>query len=305
MRRRLAVLTVAAAGLVPWVAWADGSTAATCSDAYTSAQTLRNEHKLVQARDALRACAQTTCKEFIVKDCTAWLDQVQASIPSIVPVATDAAGNDIGNVRVSMDGAVLLEKIEGRSVEVNPGLHTFTFETPGGSPVERQVVVAEGEKNKRIAVPIAGPVPAPATPVSTSAPSASASVVTPSQASPVGRSPAPDEAGTSSAPWKTIGLVTAGGGVVGIAVGSGFGIDASNKKSSAGCNSNSYCPSAAAAGTLRGAKSSADLSTVFFVVGGLLGAGGIALWALAPSSTVQASPNVGAGLVGLDFKGSW
>jgi hypothetical protein len=130
-------------------------TASACSDAYSSAQELRTKRKLLGAREALRICSQATCPSFIVKDCTTWLDEVQASLPSVVPVATDAAGNDLAGVRVSMDGAVLFESSDGRSVDVDPGKHSFTFEFNGPQTEEapavvKHVVVAEGEKNKRI-----------------------------------------------------------------------------------------------------------------------------------------------------------
>lgn len=304
--RTIALLLVAAASLKPSMARSDGTPSATCSDSYTHAQILRNEHKLLQARDALRVCAQTSCKDFIVKDCTTWLDQVQASLPSVVPVATDEAGNDVANVRVSMDGVVLLQRIEGSSVEVNPGSHTFTFESAGGARVDKQVVVSEGEKNKRIAVsvargaaPLAPPstiAPAPALPVSAAS--------TPAALPPVAATPS--LSGSSSGPpWKTIGLVTGGVGVVGLVIGTVFGLQASSEKNAAGCDSNSHCPDAAAAGKLQDAKNAADLSTAFFVVGGVLGAGGLAMWIFAPSSSVQASPSVGKNFAGFELKGSW
>lgn len=140
-----------------------------CADAYAHAQELRSKRQLLGARNALRVCAQQTCPSFIVKDCTTWLDEVQASLPSVVPVATDGAGNDLVGVKVSMDGQVLFESSDGRSVEVDPGRHSFTFELGAGAaegtpPVVKQVVVAEGEKNKRIAVVLRRPGAAQATP---------------------------------------------------------------------------------------------------------------------------------------------
>jgi hypothetical protein len=140
-------------------AHADGNA---CADAYSKAQELRSKRKLISARDALRVCSQTTCPAFIVKDCTTWLDEVQSSLPSVVPVATDSQGNDLAGVRVSMDGQVLLESADGRSVEVDPGQHAFTFELTGpqaeGAPAAvKRVVVAEGEKNKRVSAIIQRP----------------------------------------------------------------------------------------------------------------------------------------------------
>ncbi len=304
VQEAFAALAVAAVALSTSSARADGTTPAVCSDAYTRAQVLRNEHKLVQARDALRVCAQVTCKDFIVKDCTTWLDQVEASLPSVVPVATDEGGNDVMNVRVSMDGTPLVEHLDGGSIPVNPGAHTFTFETAAGVRVDKQVVVSEGERNKRVVVQLSkGSGAAPTPPITTAPPAApvtSSAPLTPTASS---ASSGADQ--SSSVPWKPIGIGVGAVGVVGLAIGAGFGVDASSKKSAAGCDSNSHCPSAQAASTLRGAKSSADLSTVFFVAGGLLAAGGVTLWVLAPSSPVQASASAGDHLFAIDVRGTW
>ena len=118
----LAVLTFMALSAP---ARADGPDASSCVDAYSKAQTLRNERKLVEARQSLLVCAQPTCKDFIIKDCTDWLDQVKAALPSIVLVANDAAGNALVNVKVTMDGAPLVTKIDGRSTRSG---------TPGRTP---------------------------------------------------------------------------------------------------------------------------------------------------------------------------
>jgi hypothetical protein len=62
-----------------------------CSDAYEKAQSLRDEGKLVTARDQMRTCARATCAKFIAKDCATWLADVEARIPSVVLSATDAS----------------------------------------------------------------------------------------------------------------------------------------------------------------------------------------------------------------------
>jgi len=70
-------------------AFADEANATKCSETYIRGQTLRNEHRLIEARETLRACVQSGCKVFVVRDCAAWLDQVQSSLPTVVPVAVD------------------------------------------------------------------------------------------------------------------------------------------------------------------------------------------------------------------------
>lgn len=274
--------------LVAWSqARADDKNAATCSETYVRAQTLRNEHKLIEARETLRACVRSACKAFVVRDCATWLDQVQSSLPTVVPVAIDGAGNDLGGVKVSMDGRVLLERIDGRSVEVDPGPHTFSFEGPDGH-LDKQVIVAEGEKGKRIAVLLGKPAPAPV-PIEAGA----------------GTADLPPVAQSGMGPWKTVGLVTLGAGVVGAGIGAFFGLRAVSDKNDANCDANSVCPSPAAANTLSDAQHEGTLATVFLVSGGILAAGGVTLFILAPARPVRATPNLGRGELGFTLRGDW
>jgi hypothetical protein len=152
MSRTLFLVALCAVCLQTSLAHADESRGNDCAGAYVRAQTLRNDRKLIDARNALRVCVQPTCKDFIVKDCVNWLDQTQASLPTVVPVATDRDGNDLAGVVVEMDGKPLLERIDGHSIEVDPGAHTFTFFAPDGTKTVRQVLISEGEKGKPIGV---------------------------------------------------------------------------------------------------------------------------------------------------------
>jgi len=127
---------------------------AACLDAASEGQTLRDAHKLVEARNQFLVCARQECPSVVRKDCTTWVEQAQSSLPTVVPTATDEVGNSLPSVKVSMDGKVLLERADGRAVEVNPGTHTFTFEAADGTKTDLQVAVAEGQKNERIAATI-------------------------------------------------------------------------------------------------------------------------------------------------------
>ena len=261
-----------------------------CVDAYTQAQQLRNARKFVEARSALRVCVQTSCSEFIVKDCTRWLDEVQTSLPSVVPAATDDAGNDVPGVAVSMDGAVLTEHIEGRSIEIDPGPHTFTFTTSDGKKVNKQLVVSEGEKDKRVVAVFEKP--------ESAAPAASPAA--PAATAPTG------EREHAAPPWRTVALVTAGLGVIGLGVGSALGIEALSGKSSAGCadeNGQTVCHNS---GTLASAQQSGNLSTAFFVAGGVLTAAGLVAWfALPHGTTVGAGATASTNGAGLTIRGSF
>ena len=48
-----------------------------------------------------------------------------------------------------MDGEVLTEKLEGTALSLDPGPHNLTFEAPGQPTVTKQIVVREGEKDRR------------------------------------------------------------------------------------------------------------------------------------------------------------
>jgi len=158
----LVVVFTVASGLVS-VARADEKQV--CGDAYQLGQTLRDQHKLVKAREQLRVCAATTCPEFISKECTGWLKDVEARMPSVVLTAKNAAGADVTDARVTIDGAPLAATLNGIAVDVDPGAHTFGFDGPDGR-AEQKVVVAEGMKAQRVAVVLgaAGPGLVTATP---------------------------------------------------------------------------------------------------------------------------------------------
>jgi hypothetical protein len=151
----------------------------TCVDAYVSAQALRDDHHLLAARDQLRVCARQECAPFmrgqIVTECTNWLGQVEGAIPSLIFDVRDGSGNDLSAVRVTMDGVLLAERLDGSAVPVDPGEHRFVFDASDQPRAEKVVVVREGEKARHVGVMLApkrstsdGPRPIPRTDASES-----------------------------------------------------------------------------------------------------------------------------------------
>lgn len=129
-----------------------------CITAYEQTQTLRKDGKPVAAKAQAAICARAECPALLTKDCTKWLSELEGVIPSLVLDARTPAGALRPDTRVKMDGAVLVEKLDGKPVPVEPGSHVLVFEAEGAAPVERTVVVKEGEKNKKVSVSVA---PAP------------------------------------------------------------------------------------------------------------------------------------------------
>jgi hypothetical protein len=143
-----------------------------CAQASEEAQQLRTEGRPKEARDKLLVCVRDVCPQIVRKDCTLWLAEVTAALPSVVVGARDAQGHDVLSVQVSLDGKPFASKVDGKAIAVNPGAHTFRFELPGAPPVEEKVVIREGEKNRDIVIafktpgaPPAASSPAPPEPV--------------------------------------------------------------------------------------------------------------------------------------------
>jgi hypothetical protein len=144
-----------------------------CLDSYVQAQTLRNEGKLHEARDQLQICSRRVCPGAVVKDCVGWLADVERDQPTVVVAAHDERGHDLVDVSVSVDGAPLTEKLDGRPIDLDPGTHVFKFEWEDKPPIEERIVLRVGEKDRRVTAdfkPPGGPPVEPAPAVVTEAP---------------------------------------------------------------------------------------------------------------------------------------
>jgi serine/threonine-protein kinase len=119
--------------------------------------------------------------------------------------------------------------------------------------------------------------------------------------------------GPSSSTPQKVGLVAAVTGVVGIGLGAYFGLRAMGKKSDAtanGCDDNGGCPPGAGMDTWRSARSNATVSTISFAAGGVLLAGGAAMYfaggrAKPRSATLKAVPSASAHDLGLLVQGTF
>lgn len=261
---------------------------AACLDAAAKAQRLRAAHKLVEAREQLRVCASAACPTAVQSDCANWLIDVEKALPSIVVTAKNGSGTDLVDVKVSVDGQLLVSKLDGAAVPMNAGPHTFHFEGADGR-VDQQVVVTEGDKNQRVAVVLG------AAPVSSRGGARSSG----------GSEPAPDTA-VASRPWRTVGWVLGGVGFVGLGLGTAFGVSTLSGKSSH-CSNNLCDP-----GTSNGIKTSALISDVGWIAGGVLLASGAGLVLLSPSggrdattTAFRLAPVLAASGGGVLMAGGW
>jgi hypothetical protein len=107
-------------GLATSPAHADDPTTADCLGANEAALKSGNEHHLRAERGHLLVCASASCPADVRSECLRRVDEINAAIPTVIFEAKDGAGGDLSAVRVTMDGEVLAERLEGTALSINP-----------------------------------------------------------------------------------------------------------------------------------------------------------------------------------------
>ena len=170
-----------------------------CVASFDRAQELRSAGQLLSTREQLAICASPSCPEALTAKCVTWLGEVDAAVPSVLIAAKSGSGEDTLAVRVIEGERVLVEELDGRDLQLDPGEHQLRFEHAGQTE-ERTVVLRVGERSKLVEVtfaPGASKEPPPGTSPPTSADPA----------------PQPDTGGSVS-PMVFVGFGIAGAGLV-------------------------------------------------------------------------------------------
>jgi hypothetical protein len=225
---------------------------AVCIDAVTKGQPLRDAHELVEAREQFRICARAECPARLRTDCAAWLSEIDKTMPTVVLSAKDQAGRDVADVKVSVDGKPLVDRLDGRAVEVDPGMRSFRFERRDGSVTTQEALVKEGEKARSVSVELSGASRGAGSGESSGAP-------------------------TPGSTARALGLILGGVGVVTLAVGFGVAFDAKSKDDASKTESGAaqYNDSGSAVGE-------GNAATVVLGVGAAVAVTGVVLWLTAP-----------------------
>jgi len=234
-------------------------------------------------------------REKVARDRAASLEPKLSQLVIDVPAAVRVAG-----LVVKRDGEAVREGQWGSPLAVDPGKHTVEASAPGKLPwtTTEDVESPGAQTTVRVEALADAPVVAPPPPMTGGAGLSG------------GTSPPPLDT-TPASPLKTVGLIVGGVGVAGLAVGGVFGILALSKNSSA---NSGHC-----GGSLGGANQCdatgvslrnqavgfGNVSTVAFIAGGVLAAGGATLWLVAPSGHIQAAPAMGQNGGGVLVRGDF
>jgi hypothetical protein len=128
--------------------WASADVAA-CVAAHSHGQAERNAGHLQNAKADFLSCSSSECPGEIQSDCASFLSEVEGFMASVVFAAVDADGNDVTDLRVTVDGQVVLDKLTGLATTLDPGSHAISYTWPDGFEQQHTIVVAQGEKNRR------------------------------------------------------------------------------------------------------------------------------------------------------------
>ena len=252
-----------------------------CIAASEGSLSLRQHGQLHEALKQLAVCSDASCPDEVKAECSRRIEDVKAAMPTLILAAKDGSGNDLYDVKVSMDGAPLATTLDGRPLSVDPGEHLFVFEEAGQAPVEKKLVLREGDHDRREGVVLGPPPP-----------------------------PIPPTPPASSRPtwWTTqriLALVSGGVGLVGVGLGTSWGLYAisSQNQEKKNCSAASCNNGPQANVDYSSAKNNATASDVSFAAGAAFLAAGAVLWFTAPS--VQIAPAVGSRSGGLVLGGSF
>ncbi len=125
-----------------------------CKESAEQAQALRDEGKYRRAREQMLVCVRDVCPGPIKSDCGRWLSELDSVAPTVV-FGARVGEKDVADVKVTMDGVLVTERLDGKPVLVDSGEHTFKFEHQGQVKEER-VIIRAAEKARPIIITFGG-----------------------------------------------------------------------------------------------------------------------------------------------------
>jgi hypothetical protein len=230
-------------------------------------------------------------------------EETRARIPSLVIKVT---GVPIDTVAVTVDGAAVASQALAAPRFVDPGSHVISAHSTTGGTAETRVDLKEGEsRTVELTITFTGSAPVAAQ----TAPSGSiwntATAATP-----------PPQPSGGMSTLRVLGLVSGGAGVAGLVVGGIFGAMAGSASSDqqSACPSPTNCPNHAQAVSDHSTfETDSTIEVAGFVAGGVLLAGGIAMFVMggnkgepeSRNTALVVTPAISPGSAGLTLFGEF
>lgn len=201
-------------------------------------------------------------------------DRAEKLEPRLIRLSIVAQDKD---AEVKLDGNVLDAAVLGSPVPVDPGKHSIEASAKGKRPFTTTIEVSDRVKAPSVEIPALDVDP------TATKPSADKSTDGNPDKGPS------EETRSDGSTQRTISYVLMGAGVVGVGVGTVFGLRTSSKWSEAQTHCTGIECDRTGVTLAAGAKNNGTVSTISFIAGGLLLAGGAALFFTAPSGPPKTS----------------
>lgn len=192
-------------------------------------------------------------------------DRLEPKLSKLLVVVPPEAAID--GLVVTRDGTAIGRALWGTETPIDPGAHVIRVSAPGRIARDLTVdVKGEAAHEKIVIEPLALAPPAPTPP-------------------PTSSSPVDADASHRGSTQRTVGVVLGAAGLVGLAVGTVFGVRAISTKSDSEPHCDATSCDQQGLDLRSDAHAQGDVSTVFLVAGGVLAATGIVLWLTAPRAS--------------------
>jgi len=239
------------------------------------------------------AAARAAGKPDRVKSAQQHVDALAARLTRITIRVTS---DKVSGLEVRRDGMVVRAAQWGTAIAADPGLHAIVATAPGHKAWQTTVRLQDG-KSETVIVPVLEVAPQPKSAKADDDP------VKPNEGavSKDGRGPADSAETNAGQSQRTVALVAGGMGLVGVAVGTVFGL----RSKSAHDDAQEHCDGTSCyqpgVDLMAKARSAGNVSTAAFIVGGVgLATSGV-LWFTAPRSDVKVSLGIGS----VRIAGTW
>jgi hypothetical protein len=227
--------------------------------------------------------------------------------PRLSKLWVNVASGNSESLEIRRNGAPIPRPSWGVALPVDGGEQVVEASAPG-KVAYKQVVTLEPERaTAEVSIPVLEDDPNAVAPTESGAAASG-----PPGGADADTGPSDESTGSGQ---RTLGIVVGGVGVVGLALGTVFGLQAKSKNddSKAKCRPNDPNQCSADGVSLReDAQSAATISTIAFGVGGAALVAGVVLFATAPSSSdsasgpsIQLATRVGPARAGLQLGGTW
>ncbi len=115
----------------------------------------RDEHHLLAAREAYRACvAETECPDMVRSECDSAVADLKTAVPTLLVAVVDELHHDLAGATLTLDGQPVA--LDGSALEVDPGPHELGA-TRGELSKKLQIIAIESDLNRRVEIVLQAP----------------------------------------------------------------------------------------------------------------------------------------------------